>query len=241
MGLTYCISWTVSADMLVRFAAVLIVGVLFGSFSRGAELRGVLRSLQQGQGKNSSGQAVLEIDGALRQFEYVPRSLKFLNASCHEIGAIWTVRIGTPAHDNKYISGVACDGLVDPSIHEPWLLVRDYFRSLAKPKVGARRSFFSSSWKSSPNYRAYESRLNSLDLRSYVMFGREGTCLEALRAPVAGSTSISTMLCHLDRNSSTTITFEVRKNPTAASWEIDRVTFESPVEYWKLKSRIELR
>lgn len=158
----------------VTFAAAVTLTVALGVQS--PSVRGVVLSNHVGQGAHASGEVTLATMGGIRSFDYgEPLATHFVSNLCLDIGAIWTVEWHSLPDGSRVVNGARCEGAVDQSVHEAWLLVREYLDEVNSLKAGR---FFSAGWRSSAEYREYANRTAELSLADYSRFGRDGRCMD---------------------------------------------------------------
>lgn len=99
----------------------------------------------------------------------------FLRSSCFDPGAIWLVRT-TTAFD---LGSADRDGQVEPSVHDGWLLVKQFFLHLRQSAADAT-AMISTKWRGAKESQVIEGQIQSLDLDAYSDFGSEGRCLSVI-------------------------------------------------------------
>lgn len=159
---------------------------------------GVVLTNERGPAGDFSG--TLQVDTGERiSTLYYDQSLQkdFTNKSCSDVGAVWVLKVRLLADGSRYADSATCDGKVNPTAHDAWLVVRRYLAT-GDPRPSASAALFSDSWLSSANGGDYERKSKRLDLSGYRIFGAGGMCLEEEKSEKPNYTRVlATGDCHL--------------------------------------------
>ena len=199
----------------MRLILLLALGLLTCSAD---SLTGTLYSDHRGPSANASVTVELASRGKIYQIYSGARMLsQFKQEECSHIGAIWTVQYRRDPDASLVMTRADCTGKVDPLIHGAWLLVRDYLRArtqTAEPLTTQPQS-------SKPQSVAV---IQGIDFSGYLLSGRDGRCVDAVRVAGGRVDLQTTADCVLSsQGGPVTIQFKVIKNRTSATFEIDEV------------------
>jgi hypothetical protein len=150
--------------------------------SQATELTGVLFSDQGGPSGRGTGRVRLFSAGSVREIQYQkPYVQDFSDSNCNEPGAIWGVTVVRAPDGRQQLQRARCEGKVDASVHNAWLLVVRVLGLLGSG-TPLPEELFAPSLRGTPRLRSIEATLRSVSAEDYGLFGRAGLCLRIASA-----------------------------------------------------------
>jgi hypothetical protein len=211
-----------SAAWFSRIAALALLQV---ALCCGESITGVVWSNSVGPSADASGTIELATGTQMHTIYYGSSTLEkhFTADSCLEIGAIWVVEVQSLPDSSLTARSAACDGRSDRDIRGAWLVVREYFATLDK-QPSESPGLLSSRWRSSSEARAYEKKIEGLDLKGYRLFG-SAMCIGVTEMRRPGVIRLRAGAdCHLMISGvPVDLVFTVQQLDKGERWEIDRV------------------
>ena len=203
-------------------AVLLVCASVLTGVCRGETVKGVLYHETGGQGANPVRAILFAVRDRVYYLEYSPRYLKprISTNACWEPGAIWTVWV-TELRDRGELTDAECAGVLDTSVHAPFVLIRDYLNSLAKNPGTSLAVISSAGWRSSGAFSQYEAVAKKLDLSYYPT----GACLGLRERETPNKVQIETSDCRIRlEGKPVVLTFSiVRDVPAEPSWKVSQV------------------
>jgi hypothetical protein len=204
---------------------VLLCAMFCVSAHAAESLRGVILSRHGGEGREASWMVDLAVGNRTYHLYYnEPLPKTFRNATCLDIGAIWSVVVHASDDSSRDIVRADCTGAVDTDGHEAWRLARDYIQLSRDPSAQTSK-FLSERWRASQEFTVFLPRLRELDTSNYKRFGRSGTCIDIVGIKRGQQVQLRAGAdCHLTLLGSPVGLFlNLVRNTHLARWEIDNI------------------
>jgi hypothetical protein len=138
-------------------------------------LTGIVYFDHSGPSGNGTGELQLATKAGLIRIHYQkPIRQDFSNATCREVGAIWTVQTGgRGVLGEDELVRAHCDGKLDFAVHGAWIAVKSYIETTAKDSGNALGY--------QPDRRGsvqVDMGGRKVDISGYLNFATTGMCLE---------------------------------------------------------------
>ena len=139
------------------------------------EVTGIVYSDHSGPSAKGAGELELATKTGLIRIHYQkPIRQEFSNATCREVGAIWTVQTGgREALGEDELVTAHCEGKIDAAVHGAWIAVKSYIEK------AAHHSGYSLGYQ--PDRRGpVQVDMGGLkvEMSGYLNFATTGMCLE---------------------------------------------------------------
>jgi len=203
-----------------RAAALLFCVCLACVPTQAESLRGVVYFNEIGNGANPGGTVKLLVGGKLQTLSYGgPLERNFRSKSCDDIGAIWSVEVY-----NRYIGRATCDGQVDRSVHDSWLVVVKYLEAL--PLAVSNADLLSNRYRSSLDFRGFLQEVDKEELQFFYGLSEANHCVSAVHATTSNRVHLIAR-CPVElRGKSIHLLFDVIRESDAEKWMIDGIQTE---------------
>ncbi len=178
-GVIYLHSWIVFSSATLRSAAVatyVLLTPFLWTRCCAETISGIVYSNHHGVSSDASGMLRLAVNGSVLSVYYglpvLPRAAPQI---CYDIGAIWSLETRIELKDRVMVGHARCSGEVDATVHNAWLLSRQYIATRKNPSP----TLFSAGWRASPRFSGFIESGQGVDMSRSALVGDVG-CIDIL-------------------------------------------------------------